>query len=267
MTSTPARSWLSLAKAARSRVRCSHAGPKICGPRARAAACMSLDLNFGLDDGRVDQDSAICVAAGISSCSSSSRFGPSSTSRRHAGEVAARPARLATRPASTGSAPVRRRSESSWSRPWRPVRRRCRRSSNHGRPDGEPDRPPSAGSRSFWPSAQRYSIATLLALDVAGFAQALVKRAHSDPRTDQATPVPRKPITGIAGCCARAASGQRRRAAEERDELPPPHSITSSARASSVAGVEPERLGGSEIDDELEFGRLQHRQVRRASHP
>ena len=47
----------------------------------------------------------------------------------------------------------------------------------------------------------------------------------------------RNPITGIAGCCARAASGQRRRAAEQRDELAPLHSITSSARASSVGGT------------------------------
>jgi len=29
----------------------------------------------------------------------------------------------------------------------------------------------------------------------------------------------RKPITGIAGCCARAASGQLAAAAEQRDEL------------------------------------------------
>ncbi len=45
------------------------------------------------------------------------------------------------------------------------------------------------------------------------------------------------PITGIAGCCARAASGGR--GAEKRDELASfhlrAHSITSSARASSFA--------------------------------
>ena len=40
------------------------------------------------------------------------------------------------------------------------------------------------------------------------------------------------------------------------------YSITSSARASSVGGtVEAERLGGFEIDDQLEFGRLLDRQV------
>jgi hypothetical protein len=38
----------------------------------------------------------------------------------------------------------------------------------------------------------------------------------------------RNPITGIAGCCARAMSGHT--AAEQRDELAACHSITSSAR-------------------------------------
>ena len=42
------------------------------------------------------------------------------------------------------------------------------------------------------------------------------------------------------------------------------HSITSSARASSVGGtVEAERLGGLEVDDQLELGRLHDRQVGR----
>ena len=64
-------------------------------------------------------------------------------------------------------------------------------------------------------------------------------------------------------CCARAASGQRRRAAEQRDELAPTdHSITSSARASSVGGtVEAESLGGLEVDDQLVLGSLLHGQV------
>ena len=42
------------------------------------------------------------------------------------------------------------------------------------------------------------------------------------------------------------------------------HSITSSARASSDGGtVEAERLGGLEVDDQLELGRLPHRQIGR----
>ena len=66
-----------------------------------------------------------------------------------------------------------------------------------------------------------------------------------------------------AGCCARATSGQRRRAAEQRDELAPPHSITSSAARAARRHVEAERLGGLEIDDQFELGRLLDRQVGR----
>ena len=56
----------------------------------------------------------------------------------------------------------------------------------------------------------------------------------------------------------------RRRTADQRDELAAPHSITSSARASSIGGtVEAERLGGLEVDDQFELGRLLHRQVPR----
>jgi hypothetical protein len=44
----------------------------------------------------------------------------------------------------------------------------------------------------------------------------------------------RNPITGIAGCCARADDGHAAAAAaKQRDELAAFHSITSSARASS----------------------------------
>ena len=78
----------------------------------------------------------------------------------------------------------------------------------------------------------------VLALDIAGLLQALAKRAHAGPRTSSADAASRNPITGIAGCCARAASGHAAAA-------PPSsvmnsrrsHSITSSARASSVGGT------------------------------
>ena len=41
------------------------------------------------------------------------------------------------------------------------------------------------------------------------------------------------------------------------------HSITSSARASSFGDFEAERLGGFQVDDQFELGRLLHRQVSR----
>ena len=56
----------------------------------------------------------------------------------------------------------------------------------------------------------------VLALDEAGLLQALAECRADDPRTHRAMRLLRNPITGIAGCCARAASGQpppRRRAA------------------------------------------------------
>ena len=43
-------------------------------------------------------------------------------------------------------------------------------------PGDGPDRPPAPATDRIGPSAQRYSIATFLALDIAGFAQPLAKR-------------------------------------------------------------------------------------------
>src|SRR5262249_47369905 len=57
-----------------------------------------------------------------------------------------------------------------------------------------------------------------------------------------------------------------RRPADERDERAALHSITSSARASSVGGTSrAERLGRRVIDNEFELGRLQDWQVSRLS--
>ena len=48
----------------------------------------------------------------------------------------------------------------------------------------------------------------------------------------------RNPIIGIAGSCARLATGHSGRTGEQRDDLPPSnHSITSSARASTIGGT------------------------------
>ena len=76
----------------------------------------------------------------------------------------------------------------------------------------------------------------------------------------------RNPITGIAGCCALAASGHAAAA--------PPRRVMNSRRHGSfdhLVGdgeqrgrhVDAERPGRLQVDDELELGRLQHRQVGR----
>ena len=72
-------------------------------------------------------------------------------------------------------------------------------------------------------------------------------------------------VGSLPACCARAASGHAAAAPpSKRDELAPSHSITSSARASSVGGiVEAERLGGRQVDDQIELGRLLDREVGR----
>ena len=76
----------------------------------------------------------------------------------------------------------------------------------------------------------------VLALEEANFFQAIAERGN-EMAHGAAEPLHMNPITGIAGCCARAASGHLAAA-------PPSsvmnsrrhHSITSSARASTVAG-------------------------------
>ena len=81
----------------------------------------------------------------------------------------------------------------------------------------------------------------ILALDIAGFLQALTECGHLGCKAGSGDPLLRNPTTGIAGCCARAANGAqqrcRRRAAEKRYELAPPHSITRLASASRFGGM------------------------------
>jgi hypothetical protein len=48
----------------------------------------------------------------------------------------------------------------------------------------------------------------VLAHDVARFLQALMERGHHGRHTARRNALLRNPTTGIAGCCARAASGQ-----------------------------------------------------------
>jgi hypothetical protein len=64
-----------------------------------------------------------------------------------------------------------------------------------------------------------------------------------------------------ANFSSRRAGDGRARGAHGPDERPPAHSITSSARASSIGGTSKPSLGGLQVDNQLEFRRLHHRQV------
>ena len=73
----------------------------------------------------------------------------------------------------------------------------------------------NSGNRSLRPCAHRYSIATILTFDITGFFQTFAERTQT-LYVKLRRSLPRNPITGIVGCCARAASGHappRRRAA------------------------------------------------------
>ena len=166
--------------------------------------------------------SATSVALGVSWWSSSSLFGPSSV------PIVVIPVtlppglfRLATSPSRTGSAPIRNTigivavaclAASAAGAPpvvkiavtWRRARSRA-----------------SSGNRSLWSSPQRNSKATFLPSR---------KPASRKPSRKDVTrcaslsgdPTARKPITGPAGCCARAASGHAAAA--------PPSSVMNSRR-------------------------------------
>src|SRR5262249_42755601 len=93
----------------------------------------------------------------------------------------------------------------------------------------------------------------VLALDIARFFQALAKR-RQDVCILAGPPAVEKSDHGYPRLlCARRDRPRNCRAAKQRDELAPLHSITSSARASSVGGTssanDPGRL---QVDDELE---------------
>ncbi len=63
----------------------------------------------------------------------------------------------------------------------------------------------SAGSRSSWPSGQRYSI-TIAAIHITRLAQAQFERSHDAKRVARRQAA-KQPISGIVGCCAPASSG------------------------------------------------------------
>ena len=98
------------------------------------------------------------------------------------------------------------------------VHRRWRRSQP---PAGGRAQPPTPAAGRSDLRAQRYSMVDVLALDVASFLQPLAECGH-DVRPRR-RPAAENPITGIAGCCARAASGHAAAAA-------PPSSVMNSRR-------------------------------------
>ena len=65
----------------------------------------------------------------------------------------------------------------------------------------------SAGNRSFWPLAQRYSILTLRPSSKPIALRPCWNAVTRIPNFSGVS-LPKYPTTGIAGCCARAASGQ-----------------------------------------------------------
>ena len=195
----------------------------ICGPMVRAADSTSVNVSRRSEHWRVDEHGNTC-RSGTSSRKSSSRFAHQLTSEKiDACEVAARPVEAGDK-----TEPDRVVADDEDDRDRRGCRlgrqaaaiRRPRRSR---RPGGEPGRPPT-------PAADRLILGPavldrdVLALDKAGFLQALAKSAQTVRIAVRAIWLLRNPTTGIAGCCARAASGHATAAPpRSADELASPH--------------------------------------------
>ena len=165
------------------------------------------------------------VAWGTSSWSSSSRFATSSRSTSDAGHVAARPARLATRPSPTGSPPG---SEDHWNRRGRRLGRKRRRRAavrrNHGHPAGGQNRPPCAAADRICPppsgtrsrrSCPRHSRSRCRARRNAPIRCSRNSKATGPSRNADHRHCRLLPARRERPC--------RRRTAEERDKLAPSH--------------------------------------------
>ena len=206
-----------------------------CSPFACAAPCTSRIS--GAASGLVGLTSmATTDALGTSSPSSSSRFCPSGPVIKVM-PVALPPGRLklVTNPAATGSSPTTKTigtvvvavlaasAAGGAAAAMTATERRIRSAA-------------IAGSFSYWPSANRYSIPMFCPS---------MKPVSVTPCRNEATrcavracdKLLRNPITGIARLLRARRQRPRRRAAEKRDELAPLHSITSSARASNLSGI------------------------------
>ena len=91
----------------------------------------------------------------------------------------------------------------------------------------------------------------VLALDEAGFFQAMAK-GGGEVRDLTSAALRKKPTTGIAACCACAASGHRRHPTYDAEKFPPPH-VRSSGSATSIVTAKTNDLEGLKP-----VSRLQH---------
>ena len=170
------------------------------------------------------------VAVGTSSCSSSSRFGPSSTFnvvtpvRLPPGRF-----RLATSPTATGSPADREDDRNRRGRRLGRQRRCAAGRGNHGH----------LTANQIGRQCRQSIVLTLrpaifdrhvAAFDIAGFAQALAECAPRSGAYSAGRPAIEKPDHRHRRLLRARRQRPRRRAAEPRDELAPSHSITSSAR-------------------------------------
>src|SRR5262249_16420319 len=145
-------------------------------------------------------------APGTSSCSSANRFATNSPVKKlmpvawHPGRL-----RLPTKPTLTGSSPTPKTIGMA------EVAACTARTTVGGLPGmamittRRRKSAANSGMRSYRPSAQRYSIATFCPSTKPISLRSLRKAAKESTEVSSA-PNPRNPITGIAGCCARAAN-------------------------------------------------------------
>ena len=155
------------------------------------------------------------------SCSSSSRFAASSTAEEaHAGDIAARPVEAGDEANSDRVGADREHDRNRRGGGFRGKRRSVARCDDHCHLAAD-----QIGRQRWQPIVLILRPAVfdrdVLTFDIAGLLQALTECGHTKARAAAGGPPLRKPITGIAGCCARAASGHA---------AAPPSSVMNSRR-------------------------------------
>ena len=208
ITSAPARSWTKVAK---DRIEVAF-GAGVAGHGAAARGCGPPPAGLSIGPRQVGlvglTSTAMMVAVGTNSCSSSSRFGPSSALiRGHAREVAARSVQAGDKSdrdrVAAGHEDDRNRRGR---RLCRPGPQECWPRQSRS-PDDEPDRPPAPAIDRIGPPPSGIR-SRRCGPRHSRFRSGLGGTRGRRPANRSGDSLPRKPITGIAGCCAYAASGQ-----------------------------------------------------------